>query len=56
MPDPIILSPPPEDIRKARIDQLQARADRLRGKPGYLIALHELKRAKLAALAGGRDG
>lgn len=37
----------------ARIDRLQARADALKGKPGYLVALHELKRAKLAALSQG---
>lgn len=37
----------------ARIDALQAKADALRGRPGYLIALERLRNAKLAALAGG---
>ena len=37
-----------------RIDKLQEKADALRGKPGYLIALERLKNARLAALASGR--
>lgn len=37
-----------------RIDALQARADALRGKPGYQVALERLRNAKLAALAGGQ--
>lgn len=36
-----------------RIDSLQRRADALKGRPGYQVALARLRDAKLAALAGG---
>lgn len=39
----------------ARITALQAKADALRGKRGYSVALERLRNAKLAALAGGGE-
>jgi hypothetical protein len=33
-----------------RIEALQRRADAMKGKPGYLVALARLRDAKLAAL------
>jgi len=42
------------DHPQERIDSLQARADALKGKPGYLVKLDRLKNAKLAALMYGR--
>lgn len=37
-----------------RIDAAQGKADSLKGKRGYSVALDRLRNAKLAALAGGQ--